>query len=261
MVEVKHLSGGIDKHSAIRDVSFKLPNGAIYGIYDASSEYASSLLALMSGACIPHDGKVLINGFDMQKETQKAKKCTGYLPCNLLPDSELTVSEYLMFIADAKNLSYERTVRYVQELLDLTDLSAHKDRLISSLSFGERRIVGILQALIGNPEILLLDSPSVGTTPRDAQRIRALISHVAQNKTVFLCERSLSDLGEICSEIIILSNGVLQAVAPSAEAAAIASRSATNEPSPGKEVGSVRWKLLTQSNDEYELIDSDKEEK
>ena len=257
MVEVKYVSALGAENAAIERVSFKLPNGKIYGIYDPSHNCASLLAALMAGAVTPCEGEVLINGFAMQKEAKKAKKCIGYLPFDLCPDDEMTVMEYLLFVADAKGLHFERTVRYLHELFEMTDLSDKKDRLIANLSFGEVRIVGILQALLADPEILILDSPCTGTTPRDAQRLRALISHIAQSKTVFWCERSLADLKELCHEIILLSNGRLASIeTPDSPALQNLSSIKQNEATDTekKDSRSNRWKMLMQSG-EAELID------
>ncbi len=263
MVEVKRVSGAKAAQDAVEGVSFKLPNGKIYGIYDSTHGCASLLTALMAGAVTPSEGEVLINGFSMQKEAKKAKKCIGYLPFDLCPDDEMTVMEYLLFVADAKGLQFERTVRYLHELLEMTDLSDKKDRLIANLSFGEVRTVGILQSLLGDPEILILDSPCAGTKPRDAQRLRALIRHVAQNKTVFLCERSQADLKELCHEIILLSNGRFVSVeSPDSPALQDTANADKNEHAEAdtKKSKDNRWKMLMQSGEEEWIDENEKED-
>ncbi len=266
LVELKSVSGrGVAGNVA--DVSFRLPNGKIYGAWASPREDASLLLALMSGARTLSGGSVLINGLNLQKEAAQARKCIGYFFADLLPDDNLTPLEYLMLVADMRALPYEKTVRYAHELLEMIDLLEKKDHLIENLTRGEQRLLCLAQLLLGNPEILFLDRPLADMTPRDVQKICALIKHLKATKTIFLCTSSAHDLTELCDEILVLENGALKSIIPAnSEALAVLTAvpdtatvdSPVEDETPPKT--SNRWQLLTQRSDAYEVIDDGKEE-
>ena len=264
MIELKSVSGVYAKGS-VNDVSFRLPNGKTYGIWAPHYADAVCLCALMSGARTPTQGKIFAGGFDLHREAKKARLGIGFLPADLLPDEEMTPLEYLMAVADMRELPFDKTLRHVHELLELADLAAKKEQLIANLSRGEKRILCILQLLLGKPEILILTSPLAGVTPKDAQRIRELIQYLGDTYTIFLSTPSAHDLCELCQEILILQDGALKTVT-SADAKEWQAEMANAQPdAPAEELApqkrkSTRWSMLTQTGEDYEVLDTNEKE-
>ena len=266
MIELKSVSG-IFGEGAVKDVSFRLPNGKTYGVFSSRYADAVCLLSLMSGARTPSDGSVLVGGFDLHREAKKVRRGIGYLPPDLLPDESLTPIEYLMTVADVLELPYDKTVRRAHELLELADLIGKKERLIANLSHGEGRILCLLQLLLGNPEFLILTSPLSGILPKDAQKMRELIAYLGDTYTIFVCTPAPNDLTEMCDEIIVLQNGTLKTTSSANDAAL-----ATEFSIPPEEVVSetknvakperekALWKLLMQKSDDYEVLNSEDKE-
>jgi ABC-2 type transport system ATP-binding protein len=264
LIELKSVSGTFGK-GAVKDVSFRLPNGKTYGVFSPRYADAVCLLSLMSGARTPLGGTVLAGGFDLHREPKKARRGIGFLSADLLPDSELTPIEYFMSVADARELSYDKTLRYAHELLELADLIDKKDRLIANLSQGEGRILCLLQTLLGKPEILILTSPFSGLTQKDAQKMRDLIDYFGDTYTIFLCTPVAKELCGACDEILVLEDGTLKSVIP-ADADAIAAmqsaapvKDATAPEEPQKRKRS-RWAMLTEKSGAFEVLESDEKE-
>lgn len=264
MIELKSVSGSCGE-GAVKDVSFRLPNGKTYGVFSSRYGDAVCLLSLMSGARTPTSGTVLAGGFDLHREPRQARRGIGYLPVNLLPDDHLTPIEYLISVADARELNYDKTLRYAHELLELADLADKKERLIMHLSYGEKRILCLMQVLLGKPEILILTSPLSALIPKDAQKMRDLIRYLGDTYTIFLSTPSLEDLCEMCEEIVVLQDGMLKTVAVAdaqtlgAEVSAAQTEDLTTSKSPQKRKNSV-WSMLTQKNSDYEVLDDGKED-
>ena len=267
MIELKSVSGSLGT-GKVRDVSFRLPNGKTYGVFSSCYADSVALLALMSGARTPTLGSVLAGGFNMHREAKKARLGIGYFPADLLPDDELTPLEYFMAVADARDLNYDKTVRRAHELLELADLSKKKDSLIAKLSHGEKRILCLLQLVLGNPEILILTSPLSGLIPKDAQKVRELIAFLGESYTIFLCTPSTKDLTQMCEEILVLEDGTLKTILPANDEALAEALSATPaEPAPEPEADAptgncarALLKLLMQKSNEYEVLDTDEKE-
>lgn len=214
MIEVKNLTKLYGDRKAVDHLSFKINNGKIYGLLGPNGAGKSTTMNMMTGCLAPSSGSVRINGFDMFDEPLKAKKCIGYLPEIPPLYGEMTPYEYLSFIADAKDVPYERAQRQVHEALELTQIDGMKDRLIKNLSKGCRQRVGIAQALLGNPEIIILDEPTVGLDPKQITEIRALIRRLGETKTVIISSHILAEINEICDHVLIISEGRLIANAP-----------------------------------------------
>ena len=267
MIELKSVSGSLGA-GKVKDVSFRLPNGKTYGVFSSRYADAIALCALMSGARTLTGGNVLVGGFDLHREAKQARRGIGFLPADLLPDDELTPLEYLMSVADARDLNYDKTVRYAHELLELADLADKKDRLIVNLSHGERRALSLLQLLFGKPEILILSSPLSGLLPRDAQKMRDLIAYLGETYTIFLCTPSTKDLAQMCDEIIVLQDGTLktvtsandEALAEEFSAAPVEASPAPENDAPQSNRARALLKLLMQKGDTCEVIDTDGKE-
>ena len=267
LIELKSVSGSLGT-GTVKDVSFRLPNGKTYGVFSPCYADAVCLLALMSGARTPTSGTILAGGFDLHREAKQARRGIGYLGADLLPDNELTPLEYLMSVADARELNYDKTIRHAHELLELADLADKKERLIVNLSHGEKRILCLLQTLLGNPEILILTSPLSGLLAKDAQKMRELISYFGDTYTIFLCTPSTRDLKEMCDEILVLQDGTLKTVTSANDEALTTEFSAAPaEASAPPEADTSQsnrtkalLKLLMQKSSDYEVLDADEKE-
>ena len=146
MIELKSLSGSYGA-GTVEDVSIRLPNGKMYGVFSPCYADSVALLALISGARTPTAGTVLVGGFDLHREAKQARRGIGYLPADLFPDEALTPIEYLMAVANTRDLPYEKTLRHVHDFLEIAGLEKKKECLISNLSYGEKRALCLLQLL------------------------------------------------------------------------------------------------------------------
>ena len=214
MIEVKNLTKIYGDHTAVDGLSFKINNGKIYGLLGPNGAGKSTTMNMMTGCLAPTSGTVKINGFDMLDEPIRAKKCIGYLPEIPPLYGDLTPLEYLHFVADAKGVPYNRAIRQVHEAMELTHIDDMQDRLIKNLSKGCRQRVGIAQAILGNPDIIILDEPTVGLDPKQIAEIRELIRELGQMKTVIVSSHILAEIQELCDHVLIIAGGRLIANAP-----------------------------------------------
>ena len=214
MIEVKNLTKVYGDHTAVDHLSFKINNGKIYGLLGPNGAGKSTTMNMITGCLAPTEGSVKINGFDVSREPQKAKRCIGYLPEIPPVYEEMTPEEYLRFVAEAKGVSFERAVRQVHEAMELTQIAPMRHRLIKNLSKGYRQRVGIAQAMLGNPDIIILDEPTVGLDPKQIIEIRSLIRRLGEMKTVIISSHILAEISEICDHVLIIAGGKLIANAP-----------------------------------------------
>ena len=211
MIEVKNLTKRYGDHYAVKDLSFKIVNGKIYGLLGPNGAGKSTTMNMMTGCLAPSAGTVNINGFDIYENPVEAKKCIGYLPEQPPLYTEMTPQEYLTFVAGAKGVPHNRIARQVNEVMELTRIDDMKDRLIRNLSKGYKQRVGIAQAMLGNPEIIILDEPTVGLDPKQIIEIRDLIRHLGYSRTIIISSHILSEISEICDEILVIAGGRLVA--------------------------------------------------
>lgn len=211
MIEVRNLTKKYGNFFAVNDISFTIEKGKIYGFLGPNGAGKSTTMNIITGCLSATSGSVLIDGEDIFENPLEAKRRIGYLP--ELPPlyTEMTPAEYLAFIAEAKGVGYEETPRQVKEVMELTQISHVADRLIRNLSKGYRQRVGIAQALLGNPEIVILDEPTVGLDPKQIIEIRELISSLGQTKTVIVSSHILAEISAICDHVMIISHGRLVA--------------------------------------------------
>ncbi|MEE3480582.1 MAG: ABC transporter ATP-binding protein [Lachnospiraceae bacterium] len=208
MVEVKHLRKTYGDKTAVSDISFTLEKGRIYGLLGRNGAGKSTTMNMMTGYLAPDSGDVTIDGHDIFKEATAAKRCLGYLPEIPPLYNDMTVREYLLFAAQLKGMKKkaERTAE-AERVEGLCGIDDVKDRLIKNLSKGYRQRVGLAQALIGNPELIILDEPTVGLDPKQIQEIRELISSLKEDHIVLLSSHILSEVSEVCDHIIIIDKG------------------------------------------------------
>ena len=211
MIEVKQLSKAYGDYWAVKDVSFKIANGRIYGLLGENGAGKSTTMNMMTGCLRPTEGCVRINGFDVVLQPLQAKRQIGYLPEQPPLYGDMTPREYLRFIARAKGVEPARVERQVERVLELTDAVELGDRLIKHLSKGCCQRVGLAQALLGDPQVVILDEPTVGLDPKQIVSVRALIRSLAkeEGRTVIISSHILSEISELCDELLVIDDGRL----------------------------------------------------
>ena len=207
MIEVQNLTKVYGGKTAVEDVSFKIRNGRIYGLLGPNGAGKSTTMNIMTGCLSPTEGTVLVNGYDVCEQPIEAKRQIGYLPEQPPLFGDMTPFEYLCFVAEAKGVKDDLIDRQVKEAMTVTDLIPVKDRLIRNLSKGYRQRVGIAQTMLGTPDIIILDEPTVGLDPKQLTEIRALIRKLGEKLTVIVSSHILSEISELCDHVIILSEG------------------------------------------------------
>ena len=211
MIEVKHLTKRYGDHLAVSDLSFTIEKGQVYGFLGPNGAGKSTTMNIITGCLAPTSGEVCIGGYDILSKPLQAKKCIGYLPEQPPLYLDRTPREYLTFVAGAKGLSGKKIAAEVERVMQLTHITDVADRLIQNLSKGYKQRVGIAQALIGNPEVVILDEPTVGLDPRQIIEIRELIKNLGKQHTVILSSHILSEVQAVCDQVMILSKGTLMA--------------------------------------------------
>lgn len=211
MIEIKHLVKTYGDHRAVDDLSLTVEPGKIYGFLGPNGAGKSTTMNILTGYIGATSGEVTINGHDIFKEPEEARKCIGYLPEIPPVYEDMTVWEYLVFAAELKKVEKDKKIRYVEEAMELTHITEMQDRLIRNLSKGYRQRVGLAQAVLGYPEIIILDEPTVGLDPKQIIEIRDLIRRLGEKHTVILSSHILSEVKEVCDYIFIISQGKLVA--------------------------------------------------
>jgi len=211
MIEVKNLTKTYGAHRAVSDISFTVDGGKVYGFLGPNGAGKSTTMNMITGCLAATAGTVKIDGYDIFDDYVEAKKRIGYLPEQPPVFMDMTPREYLDFVADVKKVAKSDKSSQIAEIMSKTGIDAVADRLIKNLSKGYRQRVGIAQALIGNPSIIILDEPTVGLDPKQIMDIRDLIKELGQNHTVILSRHILSEVQAVCDEVLIISKGKLVA--------------------------------------------------
>lgn len=212
MIEVSGLTKRYGGHTAVENLSFKIEKGHIYGFLGPNGAGKSTTMNILTGCLAATEGEVKIGGFDIFAEAEKAKRLIGYLPEQPPLYLDMSTDEYLSFVARAKSLKGGEIKRQLDYVKAVTGISEVSRRLIKNLSKGYRQRVGIAQALLGDPEVIILDEPTVGLDPKQITEIRELIKSLGEKHTVILSSHILSEVRAVCDEIIIISGGQLKAV-------------------------------------------------
>lgn len=211
MIEVNHLTKQYGDHTAVSDLSFTIEDGQIYGFLGPNGAGKSTTMNIMTGCLAATSGEVKIGGYDIFEESREAKRLIGYLPEQPPLYLDRTPREYLRFVGRAKGLSGKELAAQVEHVMSVTQTGDVADRLIKNLSKGYKQRVGIAQALLGNPKIIILDEPTVGLDPRQIIEIRDLIKSLGKEHTVILSSHILSEVQAVCQTILIISKGRLVA--------------------------------------------------
>lgn len=211
MIEVKNLVKKYGNHLAVDHLNFTIEEGHIYGFLGPNGAGKSTTMNIMTGYLGATEGEVLINGHDILKEPEEAKKQIGYLP--ELPPlyMDMTIREYMEFAAELKKIPKAKRAESSDDVEKLVKIKDVEKRLIKNLSKGYRQRVGLAQAVLGFPEIIILDEPSVGLDPKQIIEIRELIRKLAKKHTVILSSHILAEVREVCDYIMIISKGKLVA--------------------------------------------------
>ena len=210
MIEVRNLTKHYGDKHAVNDISFTVEDGEILGFLGPNGAGKSTTMNMLTGYISSTSGQALINGVDILEDPIKAKPYIGYLP--ELPPLylDMTVKGYLNYIYDLKKCKLPRKA-HLNEVMTLTKVNDVKDRIIKNLSKGYKQRVGLAQALVGNPPVLILDEPTVGLDPKQILEIRTLIKKLGRNHTVILSSHILSEIQAVCDRIIIINHGVVAA--------------------------------------------------
>ncbi len=211
MIEVKDLVKKYGNHMAVNHLSFTVEKGQIYGFLGPNGAGKSTTMNIMTGYLGATSGEVLINGLNVLEEPEKAKKSIGYLPEIPPLYTDMTVYEYLSFVAELKKIPKKEKEESIEKVIDMVKLEDVEGRLIKNLSKGYKQRVGLAQAILGFPEIIILDEPTVGLDPKQIIEIRDLIKKLAKEHTIILSSHILSEVSAICDHIMIISHGKLVA--------------------------------------------------
>ena len=211
MIEVSNLVKKYGDHTAVDHLSFQIEKGKIYGFLGPNGAGKSTTMNMITGYIASTEGKVMIDGHDILEEPEAAKKCIGYLPEMPPLYFDMTVLEYMKFAADLKKIPRNQKDKQIKEVMDMVKITDMKDRLIKNLSKGYRQRVGLAQAILGYPEVIILDEPAVGLDPKQIIEIRDLIKSLKQKHTVILSSHILSEVRAVCDYVLIISHGKLVA--------------------------------------------------
>ncbi|MGN0772521.1 MAG: ABC transporter ATP-binding protein [Candidatus Ventricola sp.] len=211
MIEVNHLTKRYGAHTAVSDLSFTIESGRIYGFLGPNGAGKSTTMNIITGCLGATQGDVRVDGHDILDNPIEAKRCIGYLPEQPPLYTDMTPMEYLRFVLRMKGVKRSDWDAQLSSVLDRTKLHEMKDRLIGNLSKGYRQRVGIAQALLGNPKVIILDEPTVGLDPAQIIEIRELIRSLGRDHTVILSSHILSEVQAVCDQIMIIAHGKLVA--------------------------------------------------
>lgn len=211
MIKVEHLTKCYGDFIAVNDLSFEIDEGHVYGFLGPNGAGKSTTMNIIAGCLSATDGKITIGEYDIYEEPERAKRLIGYLPEQPPLYMNETPVEYLQFVGEAKGLKGEERNRQIEEVIEKTGLAKVKHRLIFALSKGYKQRVGIAQALLGNPKVIILDEPTVGLDPIQIIEIRDLIKTLGETHTVIFSSHILSEVQAICEQVLIIDKGKLVA--------------------------------------------------
>lgn len=211
MIQVENLVKKYSDRPVVNNLTFTVDKGQIYGFLGPNGAGKSTTMNIMTGYIAASSGTVIINGYDILKEPEKAKRCIGYLPEIPPLYTDMTVWEYLLFVAELKKVPKKERNSHVDKIIKMVHIEDVLGRLIRNLSKGYKQRVGLAQALIGDPEVLILDEPMVGLDPKQIIEMRELIKSLAKEHTIILSSHILSEVSAVCDHIMIISDGKLAA--------------------------------------------------
>ena len=212
MIEVKNVTKKYGNFTAVDNITFNVKDGEVVGLLGQNGAGKSTTMNMITGFIEPTEGTIIINGYDIMKKSLKAKKQIGYMPENVPLYPELTVKEFVSYMAELKLVGRKERKQEVENVIKETGLDEVKNKLIRNLSRGYKQRVSMAGALVGNPEVLILDEPTNGLDPKQIIEIRNLIKNLGKKHTVILSSHILSEISQICERVVILNKGKIVAI-------------------------------------------------
>lgn len=212
MIQVKNVTKKYGSFKAIDDISFEVKDGEVVGFLGPNGAGKSTTMNMITGYIDPTQGQIIVNGVDVGKRPRKAKKQIGYMPESVPLYQELTVREFIRYMAELKLVKHKDIKGEVNKVIEEVGLKDVDNKLIRNLSRGYKQRVGIAGALVGNPDVIILDEPTVGLDPKQITEIRDLIKKLGKNHTVILSSHILSEVSQICERVIIINKGKIVAI-------------------------------------------------
>ena len=212
MIEVKNVTKKYGNFTAVDNISFDVKDGEIVGLLGPNGAGKSTTMNMITGFIEATEGEIIVNGYDISKKPKKAKKQIGYMPEGVPSYHELTAKEFVKYMADLKAVDRKIKKQEVEKVLKETGLEDVQNKLIKNLSRGYKQRVSMAGALVGNPDVLILDEPTVGLDPKQILEIRNLIKELGKNHTVILSSHILSEVSQVCEKVVIINKGKILAV-------------------------------------------------
>lgn len=212
MIEVKNITKKYGKFTAVDNLNFKVEDHEIMGFLGPNGAGKSTTMNMITGYIEPTKGKIIVNGYDISKTPKKAKRQIGYMPESVPLYNDLTVREFIKYMADLKNVKRSEKKVEIEKVLEETGTKSVENKLIKNISRGYKQRVSMAGALIGNPDILILDEPTVGLDPKQITEIRNLIKKLGKTHTIILSSHILSEVSQICNKVIIINKGKILAI-------------------------------------------------
>ena len=212
MIEVKNVTKKYGKAVAVDNISFTINEGEIVGLLGPNGAGKSTTMNMLTGFSEQTEGEIIIDGYNMLKKPKKAKKEIGYMPEGVPLYTDLTVKEFIMYMAEIKNVNRKTRKEKVEKIIEQTGLKEVENKLTKNLSRGSKQRVSMAGALVGEPKILILDEPTVGLDPKQITEIRNLIKELGKTHTVIISSHILSEISQICNKVIIINKGKIVAV-------------------------------------------------
>ena len=212
MIEVKNITKKYGSTTAVDNISFQIQEGEIVGLLGPNGAGKSTTMNMITGYIEPTEGQIIIEGYDISKKTKKAKEQIGYMPEGVPLYSELTVKEFVNYMAELKKVNRIVRKEKVSKIIEQTGLKNVENKLIRNLSRGYKQRVSMAGSLVGEPKVLILDEPTVGLDPKQITEIRQLIKELGKEHTVILSSHILSEISQICSKVIIINKGKIVAI-------------------------------------------------
>ena len=210
LIEIENVSRRYGSVQALKNVSLRVEKGSVLGLLGQNGAGKTTLLNVLTGYLAPTEGRALIGGYDTLLQPAQARRHLGYLPEQPPLYDEMTVREYLRFAAELRGVEKRAISAHVDEVMELTGLTEMRSRLIGHLSKGYRQRAGMAQALCGDPEVLVLDEPTVGLDPKQITEIRSLIRKLGKGRTIVFSSHILSEVQQLCSHVVILDHGEIK---------------------------------------------------
>jgi ABC-2 type transport system ATP-binding protein len=212
VIEVKNITKKYGNFTAVDNINFKIEEGEIIGLLGPNGAGKSTTMNMITGYIEPTEGEIIVNGYDISKKPKKAKAQIGYMPEGVPLYSDLTVKEFVTYMAELKKVDRKTRKEKVEKIIEQTGLKDVEKKLTRNLSRGYKQRVSMAGALVGEPKILILDEPTVGLDPKQITEIRALIKELGKTHTVILSSHILSEVSQICNKVIIINKGKIVAI-------------------------------------------------